>query len=323
METAGAGDRERWLLETLVGMRGTVALGSRLRGNDEGATRGQRGNDEGVAGTTRGSRERRGGRGNDEGATRGSRERRGGDEGAAGERRGAWKRRERATGRGGCWRPWLVCEGWLRWVPAFEGATRGQRGNDGGGGAAGERRMGAGRPGEVAVGHLGWYARDGCAGFPPSRERRGVAGTTRGSRERPGGRGNDQGATRGQRGNDEWERATGSGRPGEVAVGHLGWYARDGCAGFPPSRERRGGRGNDEGATRGQRGNNEWERSPARGGCWRPWLVCEGRLRWVPAFAGTTRGDEGAAGERRMGAGDWERATGRGGCRKQAGGAPG
>ena len=49
METAGAGDRETWLLETLVGMRVTVALGSRtprriqdLRGNDEGAARERR-----------------------------------------------------------------------------------------------------------------------------------------------------------------------------------------------------------------------------------------------------------------------------------------
>ena len=39
---AGAGDRETWLLETLVGMRVTVALGSRLRGNDEGAARERR-----------------------------------------------------------------------------------------------------------------------------------------------------------------------------------------------------------------------------------------------------------------------------------------
>ena len=49
METAGADDRGRGLLATLVGMRVTVALGSRLRGNDEG-TRGndvvRRGNDE-------------------------------------------------------------------------------------------------------------------------------------------------------------------------------------------------------------------------------------------------------------------------------------
>ena len=49
METAGAGDGERWLLETLVGIRVAVALGSRLRGNDEGAAH------------PRPSRERRGG----------------------------------------------------------------------------------------------------------------------------------------------------------------------------------------------------------------------------------------------------------------------
>ena len=51
------------------------------------------------------------------------------------------------------------------------------------------------------------------------------------------------------RGNDERGRGSGgSGRPGERVVGDLGWYASDGCAGFPPSRERReGGCGNDEG----------------------------------------------------------------------------
>ena len=257
METAGAGDRERWLLETLVGMRGTVALGSRLRGNDEGATRGQRGNDEGVAGTTR--RRRRGSRGTTNGSgrprevavgdlgwyardgcagfphatahPRPSRERRGG----RGNDEGAWKRRERATARGGCWRPWLVCEGRLRWVPAFEGATRGSR----------ERRGGD----------------EGVAGTTRGR-RGGSGGTTRGSRERRGGdegaagerrmgvetagagdrerwllktlvgmrgmvalgsrlRGNDEGVagtTRGRRGGSGGT-TNGSGRPGEVAVG--------------------------------------------------------------------------------------------------------
>ena len=33
----------------------------------------------------------------------------------------------------------------------------------------------------------------------------------------------------------------GSGRPGVGVVADLGWDASDGCAGFPPSRERRGG----------------------------------------------------------------------------------
>ena len=68
METAGAVDRGRGLLATLVGTRVTVALGSRLRGNDEG----RRGNDEGRRGNDEGRR------GNDE-RRRGSGERRRGN----------------------------------------------------------------------------------------------------------------------------------------------------------------------------------------------------------------------------------------------------
>ena len=39
-QTTGEGDRGWGLLATLAGMRVTVALGSRLRGNDEGETEG-------------------------------------------------------------------------------------------------------------------------------------------------------------------------------------------------------------------------------------------------------------------------------------------
>ena len=57
--TAGAGDRGRGLLATLVGTRVTVALGSRLRGNDErrrGNDEGRRGNDERRRGSGEGRR---------------------------------------------------------------------------------------------------------------------------------------------------------------------------------------------------------------------------------------------------------------------------
>ena len=59
--------------------------------------------------------------------------------------------------------------------------------------------------------------------------------------------------------------AVGTAGTGEEVVGDLGWYPSDGCAGFPPSRERRGGgarttsyakvylRGNDVGEARGRR----------------------------------------------------------------------
>ena len=65
---AGAGDRGWGLLATLVGMRVTVALGSRLRGNDEGEVRERRGRGVGTTGYAEVS-----GRGNDEGEVRGRR----------------------------------------------------------------------------------------------------------------------------------------------------------------------------------------------------------------------------------------------------------
>ena len=243
----GAGDRERWLLETLVGMRGMVALGSRTPRRIQDL----RGNDEGVAGTTRG---RRGGSGGTE-----------------------W---ERATAERWLLETLVGMRGMVALGSRLRGAgtTRGSR----------ERRGGVETAG---AGDRERWLLETLVGM---RGRRGgLAGTTRGrrgaARERRGGRGNDEGATRGQQGNDEgatsWETLVGmrgmvalgsrggttngrgnggSGRPGEVAVEDLGWY--------------------------------------------------EGWLRWVPAFAGTTRGsrerrggDEGAAGERRMGAGDRER----------------
>ena len=34
---------------------------------------------------------------------------------------------DRGVGR---WRSFVVCECWLRWVPAYAGMTRGRRGND-------------------------------------------------------------------------------------------------------------------------------------------------------------------------------------------------
>ena len=116
---------------------------------------------------------------------------------------------------------------------------------------------GGGRPGDVAVGDLGWYASDRCAGFlylkrqfGYSKVRIRLRGNDKGARERRrrgGGtahprpsRDRHEGAARERRVMQK-SPLRGSGRPGDVAVGDLGWYASDRCAGFPPSRERRGG----------------------------------------------------------------------------------
>ena len=87
----------------------------------------------------------------------------------------------------------------------------------------------------------------------------------------------------------------------EGVVGDHLWYASVGCAGFPPTRERRGG---GAGTTSGRRGNDVRNGGSGRpGGCWRSFVVCECWLRWVPAYAGMTRGrrgnDEWEARERR------------------------
>ena len=207
---AGAGDRGWGLLATLVGMRVTVALGSRLRGNDEGEARGRRIMHRSPDAGTTGGGVGAAGAGDREWGCAGfppSRERRGG---------GAWTtnyasvsgrgndRRGRGSGGGG--RPGVG----LRWVPAFAGTTRGKRGDD-----------------------------ELCRGLR--------------TRERQEGRG--------------------SGGGGPPGVG-LRWV--------PPSRERRRGkRGNDElciGLPTRQRRERAWEwrgRATEGGGCWRPWLVCE------------------------------------------------
>ena len=128
METAGAGDRETWLLETLVGMRVTVALGSRtprriqdLRGNDEGAARerrvmqksplrgGGRPGDVAVGDLGWYASDRCAGFPHATAHPRPSRERRGGGTGTSSYAKVS-PTRGRATGRRGCWRPWLVCE---------------------------------------------------------------------------------------------------------------------------------------------------------------------------------------------------------------------
>ena len=85
MGAAGAGDRGWGLLANLVGMRVTVALGSRLRGNDEGGA--------GTTGYAEVS-----GRGNDEGEARGRRIMHRSP--YAGTTGGAWEWRGRATGSG-------------------------------------------------------------------------------------------------------------------------------------------------------------------------------------------------------------------------------
>ena len=69
------------------------------------------------------------------------------------------------------------------------------------------------------------------------------------------------------RGND------GRRRPGVTVRGKLAWVACRGCAGFPPSRERR------EAATRGY-------------GSWQTCVGRVSRLRWVPTFAGATGGGD-------------------------------
>ena len=215
MGTAGAGDRGWRLLATLVGMRVTVALGSRLRGND-GRGAGMTGGE--GAGTVGG-----GGVGTT------------GGEGAG------------TTGAGD--RGWglLATLVGMRVMVALGSRLRGNDGRGAGmtGAGAGARTTGGEGVGTVGgegvrtvgAGDRGW----GLLAIL-CRMRVMVA---LGSRLR-GNDGRGAGTTRGRRGNDEgearerreegarkrWERATGVG-----VVGDLGWYASDGCAGFPPTRE--------------------------------------------------------------------------------------
>ena len=147
-------------------MRVTVALGSRLRGNDEGAARERRVMQRSpFAGARGGGTGRR---------VMPSRERRGGGTGTS----------SYVSLRGGG-RPGEVAVGVLGWDASDRCAgfppSRERRG--GGTGTSSYVKVslrGGGRPGEVAVGVLGWDASDRCAGFPnatahprPSRERRG------------------------------------------------------------------------------------------------------------------------------------------------------
>ena len=155
--TVGAGDREWGLLATLVGMRVTVALGSRLRGND--------GRGAGMTGAGAGARTT-------------------GGEGA-GTTGGEGVGTVGAGDRG--WRLLaILCR--MRVMVALGSRLRGNdgrrgrgndgrrgRGNDGRRGRGNDGRRGrgngrSGRPGVAVVGDLGWYASDGCAGFPPARE---------------------------------------------------------------------------------------------------------------------------------------------------------
>ena len=129
VRTVGAGDRGWGLLATLVGMRVTVALGSRLRGND-GRGAGMTGAGAGAGARTTGG-EGVGTVGGEGVGTVGAGDRgwgllatlvgmrvtvalgsrlRGNDGRGAETTGGVRERREGATGGGGCWRPWLVCE---------------------------------------------------------------------------------------------------------------------------------------------------------------------------------------------------------------------
>ena len=230
----GRRERARRLLATLVGIRVTVALGSRLRGNDVGEAQGRRVMQRSpFAGTT----------------------------GVAVETAGTG---EEVVGDLG----WYPSDGCAGFPPSRERrgggarttsyATVYLRGNDVGE-AQGRRVMqrspfagttgvavGTAGTGEEVVGHLGWYPSDGCAGFPPSRQRRGGGArtTSYATVYLPG---NDVGEAQGRRvmQRSPFAGTTGvaveTAGTGEEVVGDLGWYPSDGCAGFPPSRERRGG----------------------------------------------------------------------------------
>ena len=230
----GRRERARRLLATLVGIRVTVALGSRLPGNDVEEAQGRRVMQRSTfAGTTWGRR-----KGHELCRGLASRER----------REWPWGRRERA-------RRLLATLVGIRVTVALGSRLPG---NDVGE-AQGRRVMqrstfagttgvavGTAGTGEEVVGDLGWYPSDGCAGFPPSRERRGGGARTT-SYATVYLRGNDVGEAQGRR---VMQRspfagttgvAVGTAGAGEEVVGDFGWYASDGCAGFPPSRERRGG----------------------------------------------------------------------------------
>ena len=93
-------------------------------------------------------------------------------------------------------------------------------------------------------------------------------------------------------------------------VGDLGWYASVGSAGFPPSRERREGRGNDR---RGAGERQEGVREQREGSGWgllatlvgmRVLVALGSRLRGNDRRgAGTTGGRERGGGGREIGVG--------------------
>ena len=105
-----------------------------------------------------------------------------------------------------------------------------------------------------------WGARAGCAGFPPSRERRGGAGSATvllACRRRWVPASTALGLQR----SPSRERRAAAGTTGGEVLQRSSWGASVGCAGFPPSRERREAAGSA---------------TVLLGG------AC--RLRWVPAF---------------------------------------
>ena len=134
------------LLAIICGMRVAVALGSRLRGKDEGEARKRRGVVRAAGAGDRGWGLLAIICGMRVAVALGSRLR-GKDEGEARKRRvmqkssfaGKTRGRRGDDECGGCWRSLGVCEWRLRWVPAFAGKTRRRRGKDEG--EARERRV--------------------------------------------------------------------------------------------------------------------------------------------------------------------------------------